>query len=91
MISRPSEMTWEKGTCCDWLGRGAPKRIAKALWGIIMPNYALLTASGLDRPGIVAGITGVLLESDCNIEDSQMSHFLGQEAGIGLLVGNGDA
>jgi glycine cleavage system transcriptional repressor len=40
-----------------------------------MPNYALLTASGPDRPGIVAGITGVLLDSDCNIEDSQMSRL----------------
>ena len=40
-----------------------------------MPNYSLLTASGPDRPGIVAAITGILLESDCNIEDSQMSRL----------------
>ena len=40
-----------------------------------MSNYALLNASGLDRPGIVAAITGVLLESDCNIEDSQMARL----------------
>ncbi|MGQ9650039.1 MAG: glycine cleavage system protein R [Phycisphaerae bacterium] len=40
-----------------------------------MPNYALLTASGPDRPGIVAAITGVLLEGDCNIEDSQMARL----------------
>jgi len=40
-----------------------------------MPNYALLTAHGRDRPGIVAAITGVLLESDCNIEDSQMARL----------------
>lgn len=40
-----------------------------------MPNYALLTASGPDRPGIVAAITGILLECDCNIEDSQMSRL----------------
>lgn len=40
-----------------------------------MPNYALLTASGPDRPGIVAAITGILLESDCNIEDSQMARL----------------
>ncbi len=38
-----------------------------------MPNYALLTAVGADRPGIVAAITGVLYENDCNIEDSQMA------------------
>lgn len=36
-----------------------------------MPNYALLTACGKDHPGIVAGVAGVLLENDCNIEDSQ--------------------
>lgn len=40
-----------------------------------MPNYALLTSSGMDRPGIVAALTGVLLENDCNIEDSQMSRL----------------
>lgn len=40
-----------------------------------MPNYALMTASGCDRPGIVAAITGILLESDCNIEDSQMARL----------------
>ncbi len=40
-----------------------------------MPNYALLTATGSDRPGIVSAITGVLLESDCNIEDSQMARL----------------
>ena len=38
-----------------------------------MPNYALMTSVGKDRPGIVAGISGVLLEADCNIEDSQMT------------------
>lgn len=40
-----------------------------------MPNYALLNASGLDRPGIVAAIAEVLLEADCNIEDSQMARL----------------
>jgi glycine cleavage system transcriptional repressor len=40
-----------------------------------MPNYSLLTASGPDRPGIVAAIAGVLLDCDCNIEDSQMSRL----------------
>lgn len=40
-----------------------------------MANYALLTCSGSDRPGIVSAITGVLLECDCNIEDSQMARL----------------
>jgi glycine cleavage system transcriptional repressor len=40
-----------------------------------MPNYALMTSVGRDRPGIVAAISKVLLEADCNIEDSQMSRL----------------
>lgn len=40
-----------------------------------MANYALLTANGKDRPGIVAAITRVLLERDCNIEDSRMARL----------------
>lgn len=50
-----------------------------------MPNYALLTAIGSDRPGIVAAITGVLLESDCNIEDSQMAR-LGPDFACMLMI-----
>lgn len=40
-----------------------------------MANYALLTANGKDKPGIVAAIAKVLLTSDCNIEDSQMARL----------------
>lgn len=40
-----------------------------------MANYSLLTASGMDRPGIVASIADVLVASDCNIEDSQMARL----------------
>jgi glycine cleavage system transcriptional repressor len=40
-----------------------------------MANYALLTANGKDRPGIVAAIARVLLAGDCNIEDSQMARL----------------
>ncbi len=50
-----------------------------------MPNYALLTASGHDRPGIVAALAGVLLESDCNIEDSQMAR-LGPDFACMLMI-----
>jgi glycine cleavage system transcriptional repressor len=32
-----------------------------------------LTAIGRDRPGIVAGVTAVLLRHDVNVEDSQMA------------------
>ena len=37
-----------------------------------MRHYAL-TAVGRDRPGIVAGITAVLLAHEVNVEDSQMT------------------
>ncbi|MBP7935533.1 MAG: hypothetical protein KA354_12880 [Phycisphaerae bacterium] len=50
-----------------------------------MANYALLSANGGDRPGIVAAITAVLLESDCNIEDSQMAR-LGPEFACMLVI-----
>ncbi len=50
-----------------------------------MANYALLTASGIDRPGIVAAITKVLVESDCNIEDSQMAR-LGPDFACMLMI-----
>lgn len=50
-----------------------------------MPNYALLTAAGKDRPGIVAAITKILLEQDCNIEDSQMAR-LGPDFACMLVI-----
>jgi len=36
-------------------------------------TYFAIMAIGEDAPGIVAAITGVLLERDCNIETSQMT------------------
>lgn len=44
-----------------------------------------LTAIGRDRPGIVAGLTEVLVESSGNVDDSQMSILHGQFAVV-LLV-----
>ena len=49
-----------------------------------MPQYAV-TAIGLDRPGIVAAVSGALLELDGNVEDSQMSILRGHFA-VMLLV-----
>jgi glycine cleavage system transcriptional repressor len=43
-----------------------------------MPNYAILTAMGKDQPGIVAGISGILFEKGCNIEESTMARLGGQ-------------
>lgn len=42
-------------------------------------NFAV-TAIGRDRPGIVAAITGVLLEAGGNVDDSQMSILHGHFA-----------
>lgn len=39
-----------------------------------------LTVLGRERPGIVAAITGVLLDSDCNIRDSTMTLLSGEFA-----------
>ncbi|MHC4444849.1 MAG: glycine cleavage system transcriptional repressor [Planctomycetota bacterium] len=50
-----------------------------------MPNYALLTSAGKDRPGIVSAITKVLLDNNCNIEDSQMSR-LGPDFACMLMI-----
>jgi glycine cleavage system transcriptional repressor len=44
-----------------------------------------VTAIGRDRPGIVAGISGALLELEGNLEDSQMS-ILGGHFAVTLIV-----
>ena len=49
-----------------------------------MPQFAV-TAIGQDRPGIVAAVSGALLELDGNVEDSQMSILRGHFA-VMLLV-----
>ena len=41
-----------------------------------MPHFAV-AAVGADRPGIVAAVTGVLVEADCNLEDTSMSILRG--------------
>lgn len=41
-----------------------------------MPHFAL-TAVGADRPGIVAGVTGSLVELGCNLEDTSMTILRG--------------
>jgi glycine cleavage system transcriptional repressor len=49
-----------------------------------VPEYAV-TAIGRDRPGIVAALSGALLELEGNIEDSQMS-ILGGHFAVMLIV-----
>jgi glycine cleavage system transcriptional repressor len=51
-----------------------------------MPHFAV-SAVGRDRPGIVAAVTGVLVETGCNIEDSSMSILRGHFAMMLLVAG----
>lgn len=44
-----------------------------------MPHVAI-SAVGHDRPGIVAAVTGVLMEQGCNLEDTSMTILRGQFA-----------
>jgi len=47
----------------------------------------LITATGHDRPGMVAAISQKLLEANCNIEDATMTRLSGEFAMI-LVVAN---
>jgi glycine cleavage system transcriptional repressor len=49
-----------------------------------MQSRYIMTAFGKDRPGIVADVTEVLYENDCNLEDTSMS-MLSDEFTINLL------
>jgi glycine cleavage system transcriptional repressor len=50
-----------------------------------MANYALLSAVGKDKPGIVAAVSAVLFQAGCNIEDSTMAR-LGGDFAIMLML-----
>lgn len=43
-------------------------------------SHVAVAAVGLDRPGIVAAVTGVLVEEGCNLEDTSMSILRGHFA-----------
>jgi glycine cleavage system transcriptional repressor len=49
-----------------------------------MPLYAV-TAVGVDRPGVVAALSGVLVQKHCNLQDTQMA-VLGGYAAMMLVV-----
>ena len=51
-----------------------------------MPHFAV-TAVGADRPGIVAAVTGALVDQGCNLEDSSMSILRGHFAMMLLVAG----
>jgi glycine cleavage system transcriptional repressor len=46
----------------------------------------ILSAIGHDRPGIVAGITRVLFEHGCNLQESSMTRLAGQFSCILMLT-----
>ena len=53
--------------------------------GKIMKKTIVLTAVGQDRPGIVANVSKILYETDCNIEDSSMTILKGDFAMILII------
>ena len=50
-----------------------------------MKQWFALSAIGRDRPGIVADLTELIYECDCNLEDSSMT-ILGSEFAVLLLL-----
>ncbi len=50
-----------------------------------MANYAMLSAIGKDKPGIVASVSSVLFQAGCNVEDSTMAR-LGGDFAIMLML-----
>ncbi len=50
-----------------------------------VPTLAL-SAIGTDRPGIVAAVTGALVDSGCNLEDTSMSILRGQFAMVLIIA-----
>lgn len=52
-----------------------------------MSDFAVVTAIGEDRPGLVAAISSFILECGCNIEDSRMAILGGEFAMLILISG----
>ena len=53
-------------------------------------SYVVITSMGTDRPGIVADLSGWILELGGNIEDSRMSLLGGEFATLVLVSGPAD-
>jgi glycine cleavage system transcriptional repressor len=56
--------------------------------GLNLKSHAILTAVGADRVGIVDDLTALILEGDCNVEESRMAVLGGEFAVILLLSGS---
>ncbi|WDP92517.1 MAG: amino acid-binding protein [Desulfobacter sp.] len=55
-----------------------------------MEQKFIMTAFGKDRPGIVAEISEIIFEHQCNLEDSNMGRLADEFTLILLLSGSGD-
>jgi glycine cleavage system transcriptional repressor len=55
-----------------------------------MDQYAVITAVGPDRPGLVDVISKFILDTGCNIEDSRMAVLGGEFAMVVLVAGDAD-
>jgi len=53
-------------------------------------NYLVISALGMDRPGIVNILSGSVLNSGCNIHDSRMAVLGGEFAVLMLISGKAD-
>ncbi len=56
-----------------------------------MGSYALITAVGPNRPGLVGAISKFILDAGCNLEDSRMAVLGGEFAMLILVEGDGAA
>lgn len=54
-----------------------------------MPHFAI-SAVGADRPGIVAAVTGVLVDRGCNLEDTSMAILRGHFTMMLVVSGPSD-
>jgi glycine cleavage system transcriptional repressor len=54
-------------------------------------SYAVLTAIGKDKPGLVDAISSYILQCGCNIEDSRMAMLGGEFAMLILVDGEAEA
>ena len=56
-----------------------------------MEKKFIMTAFGEDRPGIVADVSQLIYEHDCNLEDSSMTRLSDEFAMIFLFSGHGES
>ncbi len=53
-----------------------------------MDHRFIMTAFGKDRPGIVADVTRILFDNDCNLEDTAMTNLADEFTLVLLFAGN---